>query len=246
VSLWSVVAIIVLVTNCTGAIAIANAYGFTNGIGTAFEGDCQSVNRLSIGLHLLINALGALLLSASNYTMQVLNAPTRRECDQAHARGDWLDVGITSLRNITRISWRRRVLWVLLGVSSIPIHLLYNSAAFKTIDANEYMLVVATPKFLESDTLPPAPSQTMYHGFSADSYWNWSLQLRDVYLGDSNRFENLSTTECLNVYGVSAVTGYSNVIAAISNSTDTNLSVWYAERVQAGMDSYSWYVHSTW
>ena len=148
VLLSGIMASVVLLTNCGAAIATSYMWGVHDGLSTAIEGDCHLVNQWSLGLHLVINGLGSLLLSASNYTMQVLNAPTRSDCDKAHARGDWLDVGIPSLRNIARISRRRKVLWVLLGVSSVPIHLLYNSAVFKTIDANEFTLVIARQDFL--------------------------------------------------------------------------------------------------
>lgn len=70
------------------------------------------------------NALGTLLLSGSNYCMQVLCAPTRRELDQAHAQGRWLDIGVPSFRNLWRISPKRVVVWWVLGLSSIPLHLL--------------------------------------------------------------------------------------------------------------------------
>lgn len=149
--LCSVMASAVLVTNCVATIVIHLEYSTQDGVSTAFEGDCHFVGQLSLGLHVVINILSSLLLSASNYTMQVLNAPTRSECDKAHARGDWLDIGITSLRNIARITWSRRVLWLLLGFSSVPIHLFYNSAAFKTIDANAFAVVLATPLFTESN-----------------------------------------------------------------------------------------------
>lgn len=60
-------------------------------------------------------------LGASNYTLQVLNAPLRLESDHVHARGDWFDVGITSLQKVTRIDSSPRVLWILLGMSSASV-----------------------------------------------------------------------------------------------------------------------------
>jgi hypothetical protein len=103
VLLSRVLASFVLVTNCVAAIVIQSMRVTRDGVSTAFEGDCDVANTWSLGLHIATNILSLLLLSASNYTMQVLNAPTRSECDKAHIRGDWLDIGITSLQNITRI-----------------------------------------------------------------------------------------------------------------------------------------------
>lgn len=93
-----------------------------------YDGDCNHVERATIWFHVGINVLSSLLLSASNYTMQALCSPTRKEIDRAHAKGDWVDIGTPSVRNIFgRISWKRTSLWWILGLSSVPIHLLYVS-----------------------------------------------------------------------------------------------------------------------
>lgn len=97
------------------------------GIGTIYDGDCHYVENAATWLHIAINALSSLLLSVSNYTMQALASPTRQEVDKAHSKGDWVDIGVASVRNIMgRISWKRMVSWWILGLSSVPIHLLYS------------------------------------------------------------------------------------------------------------------------
>jgi hypothetical protein len=92
--------------------------------GVLFEGDCDRVKRLNTALHILINILSTILLSGSNYCMQCLSAPTRREVDNAHAQGKWLDIGIPSLRNVRHLSRLRIALWILFGLTSLPLHLL--------------------------------------------------------------------------------------------------------------------------
>jgi hypothetical protein len=92
--------------------------------GVLFEGDCDRIKRLNTGLHFLINALSTILLSGSNYCMQCLSAPTRSEVDKAHRKGAWLDIGIPSIRNVRHLSRKRIMLWVLLTISSLPLHLL--------------------------------------------------------------------------------------------------------------------------
>lgn len=74
----------------------------------------------------MINVLSTVLLSGSNYCMQVCSAPTRRDIDLAHssATAKWLDIGVPSLRNLKHISLRKRALWCLMGLSSLPLHLL--------------------------------------------------------------------------------------------------------------------------
>lgn len=92
--------------------------------GVLSEGDCERIKTLNSGIHILINILSTILLSGSNYCMQCLSAPTRGEIEKAHTAGTWLDVGIPSLRNLRHINRRRLVLWLLLGLSSLPLHLL--------------------------------------------------------------------------------------------------------------------------
>lgn len=254
VLLASAMSSFVLVTNCIAAITIHLKYGTHDGVSTAFEGDCDVVSQWSLGLHIVINILSSLLLSASNYTMQVLNAPTRSECDKAHVHSDWLDIGITSLRNITRITWPRRVLWLLLGFSSVPIHLFYNSAAFKTIDTNAYLVVVATPVFL-SEVPPPEPPSDPYE---SGPYSNGSAGYRDyeaeslqrTYHSEVSEFSNLTAVECINTYGIDFVTGYSDVIALTSGPYPANASfaalTMSSPRMDlSSIDPYAWYAFST-
>jgi hypothetical protein len=91
---------------------------------TLYEGDCDRTSQLNTGVHAVINLLSTVLLGASNYCMQCLSAPTRSEIDGAHAKHEWLDIGVSSIRNLTQISGRRVAVWFLLGLSSLPLHLL--------------------------------------------------------------------------------------------------------------------------
>jgi hypothetical protein len=95
--------------------------------GVLLEGDCDRVELLNTGLHVLINVLSTILLSGSNYCMQCLSAPSRREVDKAHERGNWLDIGIPSIRNVRHLSRKRIILWISLALTSLPLHLLYVS-----------------------------------------------------------------------------------------------------------------------
>lgn len=95
---------VVFLVNLSVTIWAARKYPLSNGIGTMYDGSCDKTQLLSTWLHVAINALSTLLLGCSNYTMQCLSAPTRAEVNEAHARGTWLDIGISSLRNLRKIS----------------------------------------------------------------------------------------------------------------------------------------------
>jgi disulfide bond formation protein DsbB len=119
-TIWaSIVFVINLVVTVWGSVLHKTAEGVLD------QGDCGRIKTLNSGIHILINVLSTILLSGSNYCMQCMSAPTRGEIDQAHAAQKWLDIGVPSFRNLRRIDRRRLLLWLLLGTSSLPLHLLY-------------------------------------------------------------------------------------------------------------------------
>lgn len=124
--LWgATLACTVLLINFIVTIVATTSKG--SGTGTRriiFQGDCEKAEKLDLVAHFLINAMSTVLLSASNYAMQCLTAPTRDEVDAAHAKRKWLDIGILSVRNLRNVQRKRAILWGLLGASSLPLHLL--------------------------------------------------------------------------------------------------------------------------
>ncbi|KAK3680896.1 hypothetical protein B0T22DRAFT_445900 [Podospora appendiculata] len=118
-------------------------YGSEKGVGLIYQGECATVKTLDQWIHLVINLLGTAILSASNYCMQLQVSPTRADVDQAHAHGKWLNIGVPSLRNLAYTSNWRRLSWLLLGFSSVPVHLMYNSAVFQSISSHDYTIAVS-------------------------------------------------------------------------------------------------------
>ena len=132
VLLCAIAATIVMIINIILTIAaVAVAYTRTKDQGfvsvTLYEGKCSTPKNWTRGLHLLINILSTIMLAASNYCMQCLSSPSRQNIDDLHPQQEWLDIGIPSPKNLFFIGWRRRVLWMLLLVSSLPIHLMFVS-----------------------------------------------------------------------------------------------------------------------
>ena len=123
-----------IVSACTAALVLLLNFSVTiwavtnltaeEGIGTIFTGSCRRTTNWARWLHVAINLISTILLAASNYCMQCLSSPTRAEVDKAHSRHVWLDIGVPSVRNLPRVKWSRIVLWLLLGLSSAPLHLM--------------------------------------------------------------------------------------------------------------------------
>lgn len=93
-------------------------------IGIVLEGDSSYVKCWNTVLHVAINIMSTILLAGSNYCMQCIMAPNRTEITAAHERRTWLNVGVISFRNFWNITWKKKTIWLLLSVSSLPIHLL--------------------------------------------------------------------------------------------------------------------------
>lgn len=137
----------VFLINLVITIWASKSFGVDAGFGTIQHGNCDQTKKLSLWLHLAINVLGTALLSASNYTMQCLSSPTRQDVDKAHAQNEWLDIGVLSVRNLRKITRKKKVLWWLLAIGSLPLHLMYNSAVFDTLSTNVYDVFIVSKDF---------------------------------------------------------------------------------------------------
>lgn len=137
----TVLLINVLFAIVTAAVLRGKPERWESGSAILLEGSSKQVHAWSIALHLIINGFSSVVLGGSNYTMQCLAAPSREEVDHAHEEGNTLDIGTQSIRNVFgRISWKRSVAWWMLAISSVPMHLLYNSTVFQTVNDNLYSM----------------------------------------------------------------------------------------------------------
>lgn len=122
VCIFAFVVNVVLVVVALASVTRKGRY--KNRIGVLNSGRSTDMARLGAVYHVLINILSTGLLASSNYCMQLLCAPTRDDVDVAHAQEQWLDIGILSVRNLQYASRRRLILWMILMISSIPLHLM--------------------------------------------------------------------------------------------------------------------------
>ncbi|KAI1353029.1 hypothetical protein F5Y01DRAFT_323741 [Xylaria sp. FL0043] len=159
-----------------------------------FNGPCATSSRLNLFLHFLINIISTAVLASSNFFMQILNPPSRREIDRAHTWLPSLDIGIPSVRNLSHVSKLKSASWLIFLITSIPIHLIFNSSVFETTyDGAQWYLTLATKAFTqEAPFFPPgaslSPAGSFYpylsggegggggygESISLDQYWNAS------------------------------------------------------------------------
>lgn len=184
--------------------------------------------------------------------MQALVAPTREDLDRAHSKGDWMDIGVASVRNLSRIRWHRTLSWGLLALSSVPIHLLYNSAVFKSIDTNEYVLVAANSAWLDRPSNVTFANWTdayVTYGTYSTAYVYENLRYSNSYypfdefyavvsnvqrlfqdtLHNTSALSNLSVSQCISTYGSEFVSGHNHVVAITNeNGNSSNENVFFA------------------
>lgn len=228
-------AITVFLINLILTIWAYSRYGLKRGgIGTIQEGSCETTRRLSLWLHLVINVLSTLLLSASNYTMQCLVSPTREEVDRAHSQNRWLDIGVPSIRNLTRISFHRRVLWWLLVISGVPLHLLYNSVVFTTISFQMYSVYVGSPDLVGQKALN-------WSG-AVETYGNEVLP--PGYLRNISNWQQLDNAACIKAYGQPYVSARGDIVA-ISSFVNGSALIEISDTQDLTSDSYVWLCSSS-
>ncbi|KIW88601.1 uncharacterized protein Z519_10647 [Cladophialophora bantiana CBS 173.52] len=171
---------------------------------------CSGIQDLNKWALLLINLLSTILLSGGNHCMQSLSVPTRSDINSAHSSGRWLDIGVLSIRNLRWISRKRLLLWLLLGLSSLPLHLFYNSAVFISTSSNNYAVFIVDRTFLESNSTNGVLTTSMSEGMPAISIPEFASQLHDV--ANSNKLVNLTTEECRTAYIKTFQSSYRNVL----------------------------------
>ncbi|KAH8834595.1 hypothetical protein DL96DRAFT_1522330 [Flagelloscypha sp. PMI_526] len=141
---------IVLVVNVIVLGLLVRRNSSHSAIVPIITGSCASLKHTSLFVHLAINVASSLLLSGSNFCMQCISAPTRKDIDAAHVHGRWLDVAVPSVRNIRVLGRKRLLLWLFIGLSSIPLHLFYNSTFFLSITHHSvYNVLIASSSFAD-------------------------------------------------------------------------------------------------
>ena len=233
---------LVLIINIILILYMTLRYERMDGFPVIYRGACETAQRQNSIWHFFLNVLSTGLLSASNYCMQLLSAPTRANIDRAHGTGHWLDIGIPSFRNLRFSDWKRRSLWILLCISSIPLHLVYNSTFYAAIATNDYNILFATEDFVNGG------------GYDTSKFPTTSAQNITFFQDSAKTWVNLSNHDCIRNYANDFVTKYANVIAVVSNETtasdDSLLSLAVNELPTGGyldpsFDPYAWICNDT-
>ncbi|KAE8381623.1 hypothetical protein BDV26DRAFT_301230 [Aspergillus bertholletiae] len=241
----SLSSVVVLLFNVSFVAWAVSHHDLTDDRGVLYTGDCVKTKRISTGIHLVINILSTALLCASSYTMQCLCAPTRTEIDRAHQKNKWLDIGVPSIRNLFRISKTKLTLWLILALSSLPLHLFYNSTLFSTITNLEYEIFAGNKPFSDfnaSDVRPPHDEIDRNHTRFINPYFSFSRMLDK---GLHNELYHLDNSDCMSAYATNFQSEYGSVLLLTDdfhpNDTDFDfLTTQVVSTPVRGNNPYAW------
>ncbi|KAF2792549.1 hypothetical protein K505DRAFT_52400 [Melanomma pulvis-pyrius CBS 109.77] len=187
--------------------------GKRDGKRTLYDGDCKTTKELNTAVHLLINIFSTVLLGASNYCMQCMSAPTRSEVDLAHSQSRWVDIGVPSIRNLKYVSRTRLVLWSLLGLSSIPLHIFYNSTVFSSLGAHTYDVFSVSRPFADNPTAKVDTFTGYLHGDNGTVSGEALLETVNL-----RNLEVLGGSECITAYAQTYQTKRGSIFLVRSNT----------------------------
>lgn len=119
-----------------------------------------------------------------------------------------------------------------------PIHLIYNSTVFTTLDANVYNVAVVSPELLHLRNLTASLEghreyqddvQQVHSTYSNNRSSSVSAdELRTVYeayVANASAFEELDSERCRATYGRPFVSGYKHLVAVTSPTGNATLFV---------------------
>ncbi|KAM0279871.1 hypothetical protein ACHAO9_011497 [Fusarium lateritium] len=175
--------------------------------------------------------------------MQVLVAPTRREIDQAHASGRWAEIGCNSIRNFRLLPRRKTFLWLLFTLSSVPLHLVFNSCVLESKASNALHQIIASEGFL-ADSPWSYPGMAELYTDLANDYWldedNESIIANTAMIAkiqkdakSMNKWESIDFQQCKDRYNHAGrvVSDYRHVILVVKFLNGTQINGWDGARL---------------
>ncbi|KAH7323199.1 hypothetical protein B0I35DRAFT_510389 [Stachybotrys elegans] len=206
-----------------------------DGIGVLVDEACDRTRPLNTYLHFLINVLSATLLAGSNYCMQCAAAPTRSQVDASHANRGWLDIGIPSARNAWKVGPKNTLLWLILAVSSVPLHFFYNAAIFMSTPVNHYFIAVLPESVFNGRDITTLVD---------DYYWDIQRASRLFDAVSDGTMEEMSHNEVLDQYSRPFQSSRGTLLFVINDSEVPGTPPWASPYTPVGLyastSAYPW------
>lgn len=171
--------------------------------GVLYRGNCTVTKRWTSVLSLLLNLIATLLIGSSNYMMQCFTAPTTTVLRQEHKRGRSVHLGV--------MSTRKPLAWWIMGLTSIPVHLFFNSAFFSSLQTNDYAMTIVSADYASLGTSQNCTTITNTTN-TADSWTSLACGM----VMESSGWDRLNVQDCVKRYSDPFISQYSNVVLVSS------------------------------
>ncbi|TRX93347.1 hypothetical protein FHL15_005622 [Xylaria flabelliformis] len=208
-----------------------------------FEGSCDSASSMSTGIQFAINVISTTILASSNFFMQVIVAPTRQDVDKAHGKRKSLEIGVLSLSNLSSIPGVKVALFLILGLSSIPVHLFFNSVVLESSTSTDALIVLAAETFLKGEQQFSSPgiveSETINIPTDKERLQVTLNDISESVQQDTSSWEQISVDECHSRYNSSKepLVNYRHAIMVVTDPRQNSTSGWANENGHAIVSS---------
>ncbi|OAX82872.1 hypothetical protein ACJ72_02769 [Emergomyces africanus] len=168
--------------------------------------------------------------------MQCLGSPSRADTDIAHNQGKWLEIGTASVRNFRFVGYKRLSVWLVLLITSLPIHTIYNSVVFTSTAMHQYKVLIAP----NVGDFSLASSECVRSALSLTE-----SDFRQSMPHDS--LEHLSPKECIDTFATNYLPGRGTLLLLTNELDHDNITVWDAgtgsgprTSMKKGRKDYDW------
>lgn len=210
-------AVVIMLINIITLAVVCAKYPMEQNQISFFVGSCQTSRTVTIIAHLIINILSTILLAYSNYAMQCMNSPTRNEVDAAHSKQKWLNIGTPSIRNLFLVSKSKTLLWLVLGLTSFPLHMFWNSTVFETKTIQQYITAAVTEEFLHGGNWTFPEPYASYNGAKNNELID-GLQQQAL----AGSLQRLDVKSCTDAYDTSMVSDRKHVLLVVDDPGSDN------------------------
>lgn len=161
-----------------------------------YQGNCETSSKINIWLHLLVNTVSAGVLASSTFFRQLICSPTRAEVDAAHAKNTPMEIGVLSISNLFYMSPFKMLIWLLFFLTSIPIHVFFNSIIISTsYEGGNWRLTMASEAFTDgAQYYPPGAFLWAAGGFEYLQGYGDPVNTSEYFEPQSDEVRNISWT----------------------------------------------------
>lgn len=221
----------------------ASRYGTVRGYGLLQQAECSEGKTTNLLYHLLINILSSILLLGSCIFLQVANSPSKREINEAHSTGRWINIGLFSFRNLPQISTKKVLLCCILGFPSITMHLFSNSVIYPYITTNNYYWAVVTEEFLGGVQFDIPTMKDNDLSISKSSRIQYFNALEEIQSAAST-YQFLTNHDCIDVYSQKLISDRRNLLLVTQKESSNPVLALQSSRIDRSNSSSPYWICS--